>query len=438
MGDPYFGFSGVRFEGTGFFRVEEAEGRWWFVTPDGNGFLSHGVNHVQENLLTYPYNEAHWKAAFGLDRLEGDAYLEKFYAKVRADLAATGWNTLSCHNADHLYENVRVPYIPTVRFVDTCHWMTPADEDFLDVWSPAFEAHCEGVARRLVAPRAEDRLLLGYSMTDCPIWSDRDAAARETCIYGAKREGTTTWPRRLRNLDGDAPGKRAYVDCVRGLYQERIEQFNGTYGTRLDSFDGLAKAVDWRPEVDPANARELFDNTAFLNRTVDRYYAVTAGTIRRHDPNHMVFGDKLNGNTDVSDDLLRVVSEHCDVLFWQHYANLDDHHALLDRAARATGMPQLNGDASLSCPDERLTNPLGPHYPSQPERASAYRDLMRGCYARSDFLGWDWCGWLDRWAEVQPMRQHSGVQDAFGNQHSIVAEMKAFSEVMYDVARGGP
>ena len=432
--DLYGGWEGLHFGATGYFRLGETNGRWWFVTPDGNAFLSHGVNHVGDSLLRNSYNRHHWAQVFGLESVEDEGFHASFYDKVKDDLIATGWNTLSCHNPDSLYINVRQPYIPTVRFVDICHWMTPEDEDFWDVWSSDFEYHCDGIARKLVAPRAEDPYLLGYSMTDCPVWSDLDAAARETCIYGAKREALMTWPRRLRNLGEGSAGKMAYGACIRELYADRIEAFNAVYGTGFTSFDALAKTENWRYDVDAQNARELHDNTVFLNRTVDQYYRVIVEVIRRHDPNHMIFGDKLNGNTDVSDDLLKVVAKHCDILFWQHYANSDEHRALLDRAARATGMPQMNGDASLSTPDDEVTNPLGPHYETQNERAQAYRGLMQDCYARTDFLGWNWCGWVDRWEAVQPMRQHSGVQDAFGNYHPIVDEMKTFAEEMYQVA----
>jgi hypothetical protein len=33
-------------EGSGFFRTEQIDGRWWFVDPEGYLFLSHGVNCV--------------------------------------------------------------------------------------------------------------------------------------------------------------------------------------------------------------------------------------------------------------------------------------------------------------------------------------------------------------------------------------------------------
>ena len=432
--DLYGGWTGLRFEATDYFRLDQAHGRWWFVTPAGHAFLSHGVNHVGEGLLKYPYNRDHWAKQFGLSSVGDADFLAHFYEKVRRDMVATGWNTLSCHNPDHLFEHVRQPYIPTVRFVDICHWMTPKSEDFLDVWSAEFETHCDGIAREWVAPRAEDPYLLGYSMTDCPVWSDLDAAARETCIFGAKREALTTWPRRLRNLNANAAGKDAYVACMQDLYAGQIADFNATYGTTFATFDALVSAQNWREEVDPQNARERYDNAQFLNLTVDKYYEVVTGVIRKHDPNHMVFGDKLNGNTDVSDDLLKVVAKYCDILFWQHYAHSQEHRMLLDRGASVTGLPQMNGDASLSSPDEHVTNPLGPHLQTQEARAKAYGGLVRDCYKRSDFLGWNWCGWLDRWEVVQPMRQHSGVQDAFGNFYPIVNEMHAFSQDMYQVA----
>jgi hypothetical protein len=44
--DRYGGWSRVRGSRTGFFHVERSDGRWWFVTPEGNGFLSNGVDHI--------------------------------------------------------------------------------------------------------------------------------------------------------------------------------------------------------------------------------------------------------------------------------------------------------------------------------------------------------------------------------------------------------
>tara|TARA_B110000116_G_C16244563_1_gene319570 strand:+ start:173 stop:475 length:303 start_codon:yes stop_codon:yes gene_type:complete len=43
--DRFGGWTGKGFEATGYFRMEKDE-RWWMVTPDGNAFLSFGINHL--------------------------------------------------------------------------------------------------------------------------------------------------------------------------------------------------------------------------------------------------------------------------------------------------------------------------------------------------------------------------------------------------------
>ena len=40
----YGGYAGAKAKATGFFRVEQIDGKWWFVDPDGHLFLSTGVN----------------------------------------------------------------------------------------------------------------------------------------------------------------------------------------------------------------------------------------------------------------------------------------------------------------------------------------------------------------------------------------------------------
>jgi hypothetical protein len=42
--DQYGGFSNTTAKATGFFRVEEINGRWWFIEPDGHFFFSTGAD----------------------------------------------------------------------------------------------------------------------------------------------------------------------------------------------------------------------------------------------------------------------------------------------------------------------------------------------------------------------------------------------------------
>ena len=49
--DRFGGWKGKKFEATGFFRTEKDD-RWWLVTPDGNAFLSFGINHLYPSVQT--------------------------------------------------------------------------------------------------------------------------------------------------------------------------------------------------------------------------------------------------------------------------------------------------------------------------------------------------------------------------------------------------
>ena len=202
--------------------------------------------------------------------------------------------------------------------------MVPAKEDYHDVFSPDLANLCEHKARAVALPRKNDPYLLGYSMTDCPIFTNLDATPRIENVYGSRRPGLPLWPVVLRNLDATASGKQAYVATVRERYRDDIAKFNKVYDTALASFDDLLKEKNWRPSEDNQNAREVEDNLQFLYRIVDRCYEVEVAAIRKFDTNHLILGDKLNGNSNTPDQIVRLADKHMDLIFYQYYAFLED------------------------------------------------------------------------------------------------------------------
>ena len=55
----------IKFEATGFFRLEKAD-RWWLVTPEGNAYLSFGLNHAERKHLYRGYNRDFWIKKFAV------------------------------------------------------------------------------------------------------------------------------------------------------------------------------------------------------------------------------------------------------------------------------------------------------------------------------------------------------------------------------------
>jgi len=436
--DCYGGWTGKRFKATGFFRVEKDE-RWWLVTPEGNAFLSFGINHLHSGWWKQKYNAKAWAKRLGVDNLNGPEFgpaLRNWFLQVCREY---GFNTAGVHTDVHIINKPHpsLTYMQPIRFVDIPHWKgTIPDANFLDVFSAEFEAHCDRLAKAVAGPAREDPYLLGYSMTDCPLFTEEDCRERPDVIGGAPREARIGWPRRLRNLGAKAPGKAAYVALMQDLYRGKIDDFNATYGTRFDTFDALASAENWRPHTDLSNGYETRDNVEFLKRVVAKYYRTARDAIRRYDPNHLFAGDKINANTDAMDTVLSTTSTFTDVVLYQMYGHFDLQETGLDRWSRVAGKPFINGDAAFTMITETMPRPYGPVADDVRQRAEWTEEFFRNAFARPDFVGWHYCGLIDapNLVEGKKERQHSGLMDGYGEPHPRLMEvLKSCAEQMYAI-----
>lgn len=183
------------------------------------------------------------------------------------------------------------------------------------------EQHCDKLAKEIVAPLRDDPYLLGYSMTDCPLFTEEDCRERTDVIGGSQRaSGSIGWPRRLRNLGPSAPREAGLRQSDEGALPRRHQQLQRDLHHVIRLLDTLASGENWRLDSDLSNADETRDNVEFLQACVAPYYQCAKDAIRRYDTNHLFVGDKLNANTDSVDTVLRTTSGFTDVIFYQMYA----------------------------------------------------------------------------------------------------------------------
>lgn len=437
--DRFGGWTGRKFEPTGFFRVEKDD-RWWLVTPEGNAFLSFGINHLHPNWWNQDYNREAWKERLGLDRLNGPEFETALRAWFLEVSRGYGFNSVGVHNSLQFVNRPEpsMPYMQPIHFVEIPHWRTEVpDRHFVDVFGGDFARHCDRLAGKLAARARNDPFLLGYAMTDCPLLTEEDCRERPDVIGGARREARIGWPRKLRNLSFSARGKQAYVETMRDLYRGDIRDFNATYGSRFDSFDALATAEQWRPHTDLSNANETRDNVEFLKRVVAKYYQTARDAIRRHDPNHLFLGDKLNANTDSLDTVLPVTSRFTDLVFYRMYGRYEVQKPGLDRWSRRADKPLINGDSAFTMITDNMPRPYGPVADSLEERAAWTEEFFRSAFARPEFVGWHYCGLIDGSNRVsgKRARQHSGLMDEFGEPYSLLRTvLETCSDEMYRIA----
>ena len=432
--DRYGGLESVSFKPSGFFRLEKAD-RWWFVTPGGHGFLSFGMNHPDPDYMLQDYNREFWAKKFGAGERNNPVFKKAFIEKVMHDLKVFGMNTIGTHARKEYYGTLTVPYIQGLFFVTIPYWKGPVVRDFADVYGQAFENRCDLVAKRMVEPRRDDPFLIGYTLTDCPVLTDNDAAAHGQDPWGGPAPQLPTWPRVLRNLGAEAPGKKVFVAMMKEKYTN-IQSFNLVYHTGFTSWDALLEARNWSPVKSSREIGDGEDNMAFLLDILQQYYKVAYATIRKYDSNHLIFGDIINAQTPPPDEVVSLMTGYSDVVTYQFYGDYDEQVRLIDRWSEMSGKPLFHADSSFSVPYKEMPNPIGAVCPDTATRANRFIDFATRAFPRHDFIGWNWCGWMDAWEQWKPQRQHSGLQDPFGNYHHPMPEaMSWFGSRLYDFGR---
>ena len=437
--DRFGGWTGKKFKATGFFRVEKDK-RWWLVTPEGNAFLSFGINHLHTDLFQQEYNGEAWKKHLGIEDLHGGEFAPALRAWFLQTCREYGFNTVGVHASLPVVNSPRpsMPYMQPIHFVDIPHWKPEIpDENFKDVFSDEFARDCDRMAKKIAAPAKDDPFLLGYTMTDCPLMTEEDCRERPDVIGGARRKARIGWPRRLRNMGAAASGKKAYVETMRDVYRGEISDFNATYGSQFASFDALASSEQWRPHTDLSNANETRDNVEFLQRAVAKYYQTGRDAIRRYDPNHMFVGDKINANTDTLDTVLPITSRFTDIVFYQMYARYEVQKPGLDRWSKMVDKPLINGDSAFTMITDNVPRPYGPVADSLEQRAEWTAEFFRSAISRPEFVGWHYCGLIDA-SNLIPRkwdRQHSGLLDGYGEPYPGLKEViKACTGEMHQLA----
>ena len=436
--DRFGGWTGKSFRPTGYFRLEKNE-RWWLVTPEGNAFLSFGINHLHPYLWQQDFNAEIWKSKLGVEDVHGKKFVPALNRWFVQTCKNYGINTVGFHSVLSIanYKKSSLPYVQPIEFVDIPHYRDDVvDEDFIDVFSEAFQRHCDKMAKEIASPLRDDPFLFAYAMTDCPLLTEEDCRERTDTISGAPRKSRIGWPRRLRNLPGLAPGKQAYTKVMQEIYRSQISDFNKIYGTKFQSFEDLNNTENWRLDTDLSNENETRDNIVFLKNVVSEYYRISKESILRYDPNHLFLGDKLNANTDSLDTILPITSKYTDIIFIQMYGRYDYQARGLDRWTKVTEKPFINGDTSYTMINDNMPRPYGPVADSLAQRAEWTNELF-SAFTRPEFIGWHYCGLIDtpNLISDKQLRQHSGFLDTYGDPYGLLEKvLKKRIKEIYKIA----
>jgi hypothetical protein len=362
--DCYGGWTNLRFESTGFFRVCERDGVWWLVTPQGSAFLSKGVNNVSfradhaPKLGYSPYQRA-VENKYGSQ----DAWAEAVVNRLRG----WGFNTLGSWSSPSTFKR-NMPYTVNLNLATRvgADWLKGAVGDF---FSEDFAEKMEATCQQLCRPYSSDPWLLGY-------FTDNELR------WGADWRGKLSLLEEYLRLPEAAAGRKAVLEFLKQRYTD-VATLNRAWGTNITSWDELSG----REETSGNAAQE--DQAAWQEIVARRYFAICNKAIHKADPNHLILGCRFAGQAPAP--VLRGLKDYVDVVSFNNYGQTAPVVALQD-IHRLTGWPVMLTEFSFKAMDSGLPNTRGAGRPvaTQKDRADGFTLYVHGLIDLPFMVGFHW------------------------------------------------
>ncbi len=377
--DAYGGAMTIKADATGYFWLKEINGRWFFITPEGHGFIPLGVNH----LISYFGGEQGRLRASELNLVQELDGGDSRRAAERVEAMLRDWR-FNCagYDAPKAFQQ-RMPF--SVGFIQVRASAVIHDVQFVDVFGPAFAHDLENRVAALCQPLRENRHLLGYYLADLPLWGDRKFMDREEQTRGA------SWLSFFRKLPAEAPGRQAYEKFLAGRYAGRFDVFKKLYVTAAAGF-GEPLHIDF-DTTDRRAAEVVADDEAFVAAIAGQIYRLTSEAFHRHDPYHLVLGERFLG-----DRLFLPVLEMAAKYFPVVAVQLDGGFPkeLFAGLYRRWGRPLISVDHVISFVTPQTPNVRGRPLQSESEAAAFYVQYLRDAFAEPFMVGYNRCQLVTR------------------------------------------
>ncbi len=138
---------------------------------------------------------------------------------------------------------------------------------------------------------------------------------------------------------------------------------------------------------------------AKLYDVASKYYETITKHIRKYDQNHLILGDRYNGNKGIPTPSLEAMKPFVDVLSIQYFsgAKAEDHETMRKSFAtwqEITGKPVLNADLG-NWTATKLNPNRKTGLSSQAERGSNYVESLTPLVKEPWFIGWHWCAYVE-------------------------------------------
>lgn len=401
---PYGGYLQRQVAATGFFRIEQIDGKWWFVDPEGYLFLSVGVDCVgfgsggmlrdvdkregmyealpPEELMTKGRGGASVPqlGVWNLVRRYGDSWREKAADMTIRRMDKWGVNTIANWSSAEVIALNRKAFMLSLgglgqdaKLMGLC-----------DVYRSDYRETMEKSIKAITERNVNNPWLIGYFVGNEPAWINDEPRLCQLILDGEDRPIKTALRKYLEKNGDSEANRRAFI---------------------IDAFK------------------------VFLNDV--------NAIFRKYDPNHLNLGIRFAEPDTLGEDLLAACSGCFDAFSFNSYS-LAPGKAMLDRAYRITGLPMVIGEYHFGTVERGLAQALW-QVNTEKERGDAYRYYTEQVYAHPAMIGTGYFQWSDQdvTGRFDGENYHCGLVDVTDRPYQEQIEaMIQTAQVLYDVHTG--
>lgn len=388
--DKYLGWKkGPLFSATGFFRIEQNNGRWWLVTPEGHAFWSLGVTgvrtkYIHADVTIIKGREHLFDSLPPMEGMAAEAYsgdscfsfyawniIRKYKSKdawkalVFKRLQHWGLNTVGNWSEESLLRICEMPFTKSFRTTET-------DGYYIRRGLPdPFDVRWQKLADSIISEATDFKnnpWLIGYFIDNEGPWNNLKLLY-DTAHTASYRD---EWVKMIKK-------KYLYLSAV-----------NKAWETNFQS---------WQ-EIKAINRTSLSENTAFQTDYIElekmyteKYFSFVTSTLKKYDPNHLYLGCRFTRQIKPLH-ILEIAGKYSDVVtvnVYRLYPDREEMQAWYD----AVKKPLLIGEHHLPLSSQRQLPPKYQAF-SPEERYNHYINYIRQWAQMPFSLGAHWYQFVDQ------------------------------------------
>jgi hypothetical protein len=413
---------GIKFDPTGYFRVEKTDDRWWFVDPQGNPAWAIAVaGALPARNTENPATQTSWfKKKYGVT---ADSYTKKIYeifTGVCGFNSLAGWSSEKIASISGERYVSGQSYMPVTQVLGLSSFEGSPDiyvknrdgsslnkpgHPMVDPFNPEWRRMAREKAERVIPANKNKPWLIGW-------YIDNEIDFKNLCRYVWAEYSSKEF---IKNLTTKYKNIDSLNHSWTSLYGEH----------KYTSFDEILQI---KPEPKHWDDPLYEDFTAFERKMLEAYITYTYKLVKEIDPDHLVISNRIHLTP--MPDISRTIDlwGRYDIICMNIYPENNKigfdagELEIMQKLHQGTGRPVLIGEWSVPAIDSKLYEtgidslgrPLDWSWPqvvrTQKERGEVYETCMKQLASQDYIIGAGWFITMD--VDTKIRRANRGLMNS--------------------------